>query len=78
MKITLSVKQNEETPVPVEVLAASIVSISEGVKKLLAGPLNDRALHLLIQHAAPTVLTIREIKSVLQGLVDLQKTYVKK
>ncbi len=76
MKTT--VKQNEQNPVTVEVLAESIVSISSGIKKLLDGPINERGLMLLIQHAAPTTLAIREIKSVLRGIADLEKTYLKK
>lgn len=72
-----TVKQTDNA-VPVEVLAQSIVSISAGIKKLLAGPINERGLCLLIQHAAPTTLSQKEIKSVLKGIADLEKTYLKK
>lgn len=49
----ITVKQDENKPVLVEVMAEAIVAISEGIKKLRSGPLNDRALILLIQNAAP-------------------------
>lgn len=82
------VKQNEDPAkaVPVEVLAESIVAISAGIRKLLAGPLNEKALHLLIQNAAPAInsgypqrrVSIGEIRAVLQGIEGLEKTYIKK
>lgn len=69
---------------PVEVLAESISSIAQGVKKLLAGPLNERALVLLIQNACPQVgkypphaITQKEVKAVLEGLQSLEKEYLK-
>lgn len=78
-------KQDEEKPVPVEVLAESIKAISDGVKKLLAGPLNERALVLLIQHAAPAIgkygstkVGMTEIKAVIEGMGSLEATYLKK
>lgn len=43
----ITVKQDENKPVLVEVMAEAIVAISEGIKKLRSGPLNDRALILL-------------------------------
>lgn len=73
--------------IPVEVLAAEILSISEGIKKLRAGRLNERALLLLIQHAAPTVkqhgrfsgspITAKQVKAVLTGLESLEREYLK-
>lgn len=81
-KTTVVVKQDETKPVPVEVLAESIKRMAEGVRKLRAGPLNDHALVLLIQHAAPTVdfrqLNRKEIKSVLDGIDNLERTYLRK
>jgi hypothetical protein len=80
------VKQDEAKPVPVEVLAASIKAIAEGTRKLLDGPLNEKALLLLIQHAAPAVggrysnskVGITEIKAVLEGMASLETAYLKK
>lgn len=81
MKSTI-VKQNDEAKVPTEVLADSIVAISAGIKKLRGGRLNEKALLLLIQHAAPTIasqrIPISEIRHVLDGIEALEKTYLKK
>lgn len=80
------VKQDELEPVPVEVLAESIKAIADGVKKLRAGPLNDRALFLLIQKASPMVgkgynrkpITEKEVRAVIEGMESLESTYLKK
>ena len=80
------VNKDETKPMPVEVLAESIKAISDGVRKLRNGPLNDRALLLLIQNAAPGVggrhgtnkLGMAEIRAVLEGMESLENTYLKK
>ncbi len=81
MKKTV-VKQTPEKEIPTEVLAESIVAISEGIKKLRAGRLTDRALLLLIQDAAPSIrnkpISQREIKAVLEGIENLERAFIKK
>jgi hypothetical protein len=80
------VKQDEQKPVPLEVLAESIKAISDGVRKLRAGPLNEGALILLIVHASPPwgrsynrkKVTAKEVRAVLAGMESLEKQYLKK
>lgn len=78
------VEQTPENEIPVEVLAGEISAIAAGMKKLRSGRLNDTALCLLIQHAAPSPkkygspLSIRAIKAVLDGIASLEATYLKK
>lgn len=80
----VSVKNDSEKPIPTEVIADSIVAISEGIKKLRSGRLNDKALLLLIQHASPQLLApyrkvgITEIKAVIEGMESLESTFLKK
>ena len=82
----LVVKQVPESEVPTEVLADSIVAIAAGIKKLRTGRLNDRALYLLIQNAAPNVggkyrsapLSIKSIEAVFEGIAALESTYLRK
>lgn len=79
----LEITQNDESPVAVRVLAESIVAISEGVRRLRAGPLNDKCLRLLIQHAAARDDKGRKIpdfiiRDVLDGIESLEKTYLRK
>lgn len=72
--------------VPTEILADSIVAIAAGMKKLRSGRLNDRALFLLIQDAAPTTggkyarspLSIKNIRAVFDGIESLEQTFLKK
>lgn len=86
MNKEIAVKQNDENPVTVEVLAESIKSISDGVKKLRAGRLNDKAIVLLIQNAAPSVgnryqttkVSVNVVRAVLEGMESLEETYLKK
>ncbi len=79
-------QQDKDNPMPTEVIAESIKSIADGIKRLRQSPLNDKALYLLIQHAAPGVkgsryntrpVTISEIKAVLDGIESLESVYLK-
>jgi hypothetical protein len=77
------VKQNEDKQIPTEVLADSIVAISDGIKKLRQGRLNDKALVLLIQHAAPSLgynrkIGATEVRATLDGIESLEATFLKK
>lgn len=42
----INVAQDENAPIQLEVLAASIVAVSEGVKKLRATAMKDDALYI--------------------------------
>ena len=79
----ITIKQDEEKPVPIEIMAQAIRNISLGVSKLRNGPLNNKALLLLIQHATPTYgrpgrIPISQIECVLDGIEALEATYLKK
>ena len=78
------VKQDAEKPVPIEVTAESIKAISDGIKKLRAGKLNERALLLLIVQACPVPkgwprrpVTTKQVKAVLEGMEQLEREYLK-
>jgi hypothetical protein len=84
-KVSVIQAQPPTKEVPTEVLAASIVAISDSMKKLRAGRLTDRALYLLIQDAAPTLqgrppkkISMKEIKAVFAGIESLESTFVKR
>lgn len=78
------IEKDEE--VPTEIIASAIVAISAGIKKLKSGRLNDKALIMLIQHAAPgkkskrgyKPVTTGEVRAVLEGLESLSATFLKK
>lgn len=79
------VKQNPEKETPVEVLADAIVAIAQGIKVLRGSRLNDKALHMLIAHAAPPVgtrpaqrISQRDVRAVLEGIASLEATFLKK
>jgi hypothetical protein len=80
MTTKLAVKQPEppKEEIAAEVIADAIVAISDGIAKLRQGRLNDKALLLLVQHAAPEQVSQRDIKNVLAGIQSLKTTYLKK
>jgi hypothetical protein len=83
----VTVKQPEIDPVPLEVMASIIVAISEGVKALRRTRLTDKALYMLIAHAAPKLSpgkygtkvppTVRQVRAVLEGIEALEREYLK-
>jgi hypothetical protein len=85
-KINVRQPDDAKQQVPTEVLATSIVSIADGIKKLRSGRLTDKALFLLIQHAAPSVggrggyspISIKDIKAVFEGIENLESAFIKK
>ncbi len=57
----------------VEILAESLISMSDGIKKLLSGPLRRKTIVLLIQHSCgangrPTQRTINEVLWAIENL----------
>lgn len=79
------VTQNDKKEIPTEVIADSIIAISEGLKKIRAGRLNSKAIELLIQNAAPSVgsypskkVAISDVRAVLEGIESLERVYLKK
>lgn len=86
MKKIKVINKDDTKPMPVEVLAESIKAISDGVRKLMNGPLNDKAIFILIQNAAPSVggrygaqkIGLTEIRAVLEGMDLLEATYLKR
>lgn len=61
-----------------EIIADAIVAISDGIKRLRNGRLNDRALVMLIQSAAPGKVTVSDIRSVLAGIERLRSSFLRR
>lgn len=74
----INVVQQAEKEVPTEVIAQSIADIADGMRKLRAGRLNDRALVLLIQQASVGKPSLATIQAVLDGIENLERTYLRK
>lgn len=62
--------------VPTEIIASSIQVIADGVKKMRAGRLTDKAIVLLLHHASG--VSQRDIKNVIDHMEKLAATYLKK
>ena len=74
----MTVKLVNDAEAPTEILASSIVTIAEGMRKLRNGRLADRALFLLIQDACPENMSLARIRSVLDAIGELDKQYVRR
>lgn len=75
----IKIKKNEENPESVELLAQSIIQVSEGFKKVMESPLTERALIVLLQDGIGVQnITKSQIKLVLQALPRLKAWYIKK
>jgi hypothetical protein len=72
---TITVKVNEENPEPLEVIAQSIVDISDAFKKINESRLSRKAVVLLLQDL--TRLSQRDINLVLDAAPKLKQFYVK-
>lgn len=59
-----------------EEIAKAVAAISDGVKRMRAGKLNDKALILLISHSSN--MSQGAVRAVLDGMEGLQKYYFKK
>lgn len=75
MATTPVVKKDPANPEPDELIAASIIKISEGMQAINKGPLNRRAILVLLKDA--TGLTFAEITKVLDAQADLRRLYLK-
>lgn len=71
----VTVKQDEQKPEPVELIAASIIEISRAIQKINSSPLKPRAILLLIKDM--TNLPLTTIGKVLDAAQSLEKTYLK-
>lgn len=71
----IKVKQIPEKEIPTEILASAIIEISQATKVLKQSRLNDRAIIVLLKDA--TGLPGSKIKQVLDGIVELEKIYIK-
>lgn len=72
------IKQDKENEVPIEVLAKSIVEVSEAARKLLNSRLSKRAVIVLIKDSMMGPgLPLKEIELVLDCASKLDKRYLK-
>lgn len=75
-KAKIKVIQNQDKPIPTEVMAENIRSISEGLRRVLSGQLNEKAIVLLISWSSQ--VSQAQVKKVLEAMAQLESTYLKK
>ena len=64
-----------DPPIERTVLASSIVELAKAAKRLLYGPLNDRALVVLLSDSSKVGRS--DVLAVLQSLRSLERDYVR-
>jgi hypothetical protein len=78
-KQNIRVVKNEENPESIELLAQSIISVSEGFEKLQKSQLTQRAIVVLLQDGiGQGKITKEQIRLVLDNLPRLKAWYIKK
>jgi len=78
-KQNIRVVKNEENPETIELLAQSIISVSEGFEKLQKSQLTQRAIVVLLQDGiGQGKITKEQIRLVLDNLPRLKAWYIKK
>ena len=79
MKKNIRIIKSEEDPESAELLAKSIVQVSEAAKKMLSAGLTERAIIVLLQDQIGAANISRvQIRLVLENLPRLKAWYVKK
>lgn len=77
-KPTIKIVKDELNPEPVELLAKSIIQVSDGFQRFLDTSLNQRALIILLHDGiGASHITRKQIKLVLDNLPRLKAWYVK-
>jgi len=78
-KATIKIKKDEDNPEPLELLAKSIIQVSDGFEKISRSGLTDRALIVLLQDIiGSTKINKQQIGLVLDNLPRLKAWYIKK
>ena len=78
VKQTVTVKTDEENPEPVELIADSIIKISDAFDKIKNSRLNERAVILLIKDSiSGNAIGLKDIENVLHAAASLKKNYIK-
>ena len=77
-KPTIKIKKDEDNPEPIELLAKSIIQVSDAFEKIQKSNLTERAIIVLLQDGiGPSYINKQQIKLVLDNLPRLKSWYIK-
>jgi hypothetical protein len=71
----VSVKRNEENPEPIELIAASIVKVADGIDRMAKSGLSPRAIVVLLHDA--TRVPMGHIERIINCAPALRKLYLR-
>lgn len=79
MNKNIKIVKNEEAPESTELLAQSIIQVSDGFQKIMNGSLGQRALIVLLHDGiGGSKISKGQIKLVLDNMPRLKAWYIKK
>lgn len=79
MKKNIKIVKSEEAPESTELLAQSIIQVSDGFQKIMNGSLGQRALIVLLHDGiGGSKISKGQIKLVLDNMPRLKAWYIKK
>jgi len=79
MTRAIRIKKSEENPESAELLAQSVIQVAEGFQKVLATPLTQRGLIVLLHDGiGQAKITKKQIQLVIEALPRLKGWYIKK
>lgn len=73
--VAINLVKSEIEPEPMEIIAASIIRISDGFERLINSGLNERALCVLLKDM--TGISMADISRVLTALPELKKQFTR-
>jgi len=78
MKKQIKIVKDEQNPESTELLAKSIIQVSDGFQKVLSSPLKQRAIEVLLQDViGQGKISKKQIRLVLENLPRLKGWYIK-
>jgi hypothetical protein len=74
----VKVKQDENEPIPAEIIATSIVAIDSAFKQLMNAGLNEDAIVTLLIRMLPNGIVRWQVQAILRALPRLRQTFCTK
>lgn len=71
------INNDKDNPIPVEIIAESIVQVAKGFQAMRNSKLSRRAIILLIKDSCPGNVPIADISNILDAAANLDKKYIK-
>lgn len=72
------IKNDKDKPLPVEIIAESIVEVAKGFRAMRNSRLTRRAIMILIKDSCTGNVTLSDISKIMDAAADLDKNFIKR